>query len=255
MSLTSEYASPQIYYSLACFMYIIIGVMGAAVRWFHMCRPYDEQGDFFYPARRQVSFFYLAVAMQLPYVFCPMDEDVWFFIRAFGIIYYPTCFAMIYRRYFRSGKMNRNWHSRLFFVVPFFLLFFLLALVLFGEGDVFLRHYGAWMWILAALGVLQSIHFVQEGWWLQRKIDAFHTQNFSNPTDFPYAFASRVVYYPMIWFVAMWVIFLADSRYVKLIVDLLFGFWMIAFLCQILHPNKFLRSLPQEHEKVGGGKR
>lgn len=251
MNLMMEYASPQIYYSLACFAYIIIGVMGAVVRWCHMCRPYDEQGEYFYPARRQVSFFYAAVVMQLPYVFCPMDTDVWFYIRAFGIIYYPTCFAMVYQRYFRLGKMNRNWRSRLYFIVPFVLLFAMLFLVLFGAGDVFDAHDRVWLGCAAGLGMLLSLRFVQEGWWLKKKITEYHNQNFSNESDFPYAFAGKVIYAPVVWFVLLWGVFFSGSHWFKFVVDIIFAVWMIKFLCMVLHPNKLLKILPQEESQTG----
>ena len=249
MSLIMEYASPQIYFSLACFAYIIIGVMGAVVRWCHMCHPYDEQGDYFYPARRQVSFFYAAVVMQLPYVFCPMDTDVWFYIRAWGIIYYPICFAMVYHRYFRLGKMNRNWLSRLFFGVPFLLLFTMLFFVLFGKGDVFGAYHRVWLGCAAGLGMLLSLRFVQEGWWLQKKMSEYHNQNFSNESDFPYAFANKVIYFPVVWFVLLWIIFISGSHWFKLMVDLVFAVWMVKFLCTILHPNK-VRVFSQEEAPV-----
>ena len=75
MELSTCFASPEIYYSLACFTYILSGVFGAIIRWCHMCHPYSEQGDYFYPARRQVTFFYGAVVLQFPYVLCPSDPD------------------------------------------------------------------------------------------------------------------------------------------------------------------------------------
>lgn len=251
MNLVMEYASPQIYYSLACFTYIIVGVMGAVVRWCHMCRPYNEQGEYFYPARKQVSFFYAAVILQLPYVFWPMDTDVWFYARAFGIIFYPTCFAMVYHRYFRLGKMNRNWYSRLYFMLPFVLLFAMLFLVLFGAGDVFSSYSQVWLGCAAAMGMLLSLRFVQEGWWLKKKIEEYHNQNFSNESDFPYVFASKVIYAPVIWFVLLWIVFISGSHWFKLIADLVLAVWMVKFLCMVLHPNKLLRILPQTEGQGG----
>lgn len=37
MELSTCFASPEIYYSLACFTYILSGVFGAIIRWCHMC--------------------------------------------------------------------------------------------------------------------------------------------------------------------------------------------------------------------------
>lgn len=104
MELSICFASPEIYYSLACFTYILSGVFGAIIRWCHMCHPYSNQGDYFYPARRQVAFFYGAIALQFPYVLCPSDPDAWFFARSevsessFTLSALQFCFSDIFER-------------------------------------------------------------------------------------------------------------------------------------------------------------
>lgn len=91
MGISIEFASPDIFYALACFTYIIVGITCGIIRWCHMCHPYDKQADFFYPARRQVTFYFAATVLQFPYILCPHDADLWFYVRSFGIIYYPMC--------------------------------------------------------------------------------------------------------------------------------------------------------------------
>lgn len=243
-----HYATPEIFYSLACFTFILSGVFGAIVRWCHMCRPYDKQGDFFYPARRQVTFFYAAIVLQFPYVLYPMDADIWLFVRSFGVVYYPVCFSMLFHRYFRMERLNHNWYSRLYFAMPFALLLLMLLLTLFCRGDYLTRHLEVWEWGVGIVSLLLFFLFVREGMWLNKKIDEFHTQNFSNESDFPYLFAKRVIYLPIIWFVVMWVVFLSDSRNVKMVVDILLAFWMIRFLCMILHPNRIIHTSEVEED-------
>lgn len=84
--------------------------------------------------------------------------------------------------------------------------------------------------------------FVIEGRWLNHQIDNYHTQNYSNDSDFPYAFAKKVIYQPLGCFLLMWIVFLTDSRMVKMIVDLLLAAWMLLILCMILHPNRMIHS-------------
>lgn len=57
--------------------------------------------------------------------------------------------------------------------------------------------------------------FVIEGRWLNHQIDNYHTQNYSNDSDFPYAFAKKVIYQPLGCFLLMWIVFLTDSRMIK----------------------------------------
>lgn len=122
MDIPTIFTQPENFYSLACYTYILSGVICAIVRWFHMCRPFDQRGDYFYPARRQVTFFYAATALQLPYMLCPGDPGSWFFARSFGILYYPVCFALLYHRFF---QMRHLWSKKLsiaYFCSPFLLL-------------------------------------------------------------------------------------------------------------------------------------
>lgn len=105
MNISTIFTQVEFFYSLACYTVILSGTFCAIVRWFHMCHPFDKKGDYFYPARRQMTFFYAATALQLPYVLCPANPGTWFFARSFGILYYPVCFAMLFHRYFQMGNM------------------------------------------------------------------------------------------------------------------------------------------------------
>lgn len=248
MELSTCFASPEIYYSLACFTYILSGVFGAIIRWRHMCHPYSEQGDYFYPARRQVTFFYGAVVLQFPYVLCPSDPDAWFFARSFGIIFYPICFAVLFFRYFRMNNicniqdLNKKALYNLLFILPFLLLIVMFFFVTFRNGDVFTLYQKEWEYGLGGISLLLSYGFMRECWWLSRKLDNFNIQNYSNEDDFPYAFAKKEFRLPLIGFTIMWIVFLSESREVYMCVNILMAMFMVFFLCQILHPNKAIRS-------------
>lgn len=246
MNMPIDYTSPEIFYSLACFTFILAGIFSAVVRWCHMCHPFDKQGDYFYPARKQVTFFYAGVIVQLPYVFAPMDADAWFLVRSFGIVYYPVCFAMLFHRYFRLGRITRSWFSLLYFLIPFCILLLMLVLALCYPGDLWASHLRMWEYVIAIISFILFALFLREGLWLNGKIDEFHAQNFSNESDFPYLFAKKVIYMPVIWFVVMWGVFLSDSRMFKMVVDLVLACWMVYFLCQILHPNKMIHTVEVE---------
>lgn len=242
MGISIEFASPDIFYALACFTYIIVGITCGIIRWCHMCQPYDKQADFFYPARRQVTFYFAATVLQFPYILCPHDADLWFYVRSFGIIYYPMCAAMMFHRYFRLGHGNRNWLSRFKFSISIGLLVVLMLLSLFHTDDTFSRNRLAWECAMGGISLLLTLDFVIEGRWLNHQIDNYHTQNYSNDSDFPYAFAKKVIYQPLGCFLLMWIVFLTDSRMVKMIVDLLLAAWMLLILCMILHPNRMIHS-------------
>lgn len=238
MDIPTIFTQPENFYSLACYTYILSGVICAVVRWFHMCRPFDQRGDYFYPARRQVTFFYAATALQLPYMLCPGDPGSWFFARSFGILYYPVCFALLYHRFF---QMRHLWSKKLsiaYFCSPFLLLGALFVIVVFHQNDLLLPYKRLWECIMVCVSILLTYRLVKECRWVAKKVKSYHTQNFSNESDFPFTFAKNMLYLPAVWLIVMWALFLLDNQMVKAFIDLIIAAWHVLFLCRILHPSR-----------------
>lgn len=238
MDIPTIFTQPENFYSLACYTYILSGVICAIVRWFHMCRPFDQRSDYFYPARRQVTFFYAATALQLPYMLCPGDPGSWFFARSFGILYYPVCFALLYHRFF---QMRHLWSKKLsiaYFCSPFLLLSALFVIVVFHQNDLLLPYKRLWECIMVCVSILLTYRLVKECRWVAKKVESYHTQNYSNESDFPFTFAKNMLYLPAVWLIVMWTLFLLDNQMVKAFIDLIMAAWHVLFLCRILHPSR-----------------
>ena len=238
MDIPTIFTRPENFYSLACYTYILSGVICAFVRWFHMCRPFDQRSDYFYPARRQVTFFYAATALQLPYMLCPGDPGSWFFARSFGILYYPVCFALLYHRFF---QMRHLWSKKLsiaYFCSPFLLLGALFVIVVFHQNDLLLPYKRLWECIMVCVSILLTYRLVKECRWVAKKVESYHTQNYSNESDFPFTFAKNMLYLPAVWLIVMWTLFLLDNQMVKAFIDLIIAAWHVLFLCRILHPSR-----------------
>lgn len=238
MDIPTIFTQPENFYSLACYTYILSGVICAIVRWFHMCRPFDQRGDYFYPARRQVTFFYAATALQLPYMLCPGDPGSWFFARSFGILYYPVCFALLYHRFF---QMRHLWSKKLsiaYFCSPFLLLGALFVIVVFHQNDLLLPYKRLCECIMVCVSILLTYRLVKECRWVAKKVESYHTQNYSNESDFPFTFAKNMLYLPAVWLTVMWTLFLLDNQMVKAFIDLIMAAWHVLLLCRILHPSR-----------------
>ena len=199
-------------------------------------------GDFFYPARRQMTFFYTATALQLPYVLCPGDPGTWLFARSFGILYYPVCFTILYHRYFQTDKPWCQWSAVTYFVTPFLLLGGLLFIVFFHQNNLLIPYKLTWEIAMGGVSILLSIHLFKEYKWLIKKVDSYHTQNYSNESDFPFSFAKKILHLPALGLLIMWVLFILDNQMVKAYIDLFMAAWQVQFLCCILHPNKTIHS-------------
>lgn len=239
-------------YAYACLIFIITGVVCGIVRWNHMCRPFNENGDFHYPARRLVSFFYIVIALEFPYVLSPMTPDYWTYVKIFGIIFYPVCITTLFSSYFFRKRLRDSILLKTYLFSAFALLLSLLAIALTMGGHVLTD---AGTPLMAAMGGFSllfstlSVHITNQ---LKRTIDKFDTDNYSNVEDFPYRFAQLVLYLPLCWIALMWAVFVSDSRWCKLAVDLITSAAMIYMLCIILHPQQLFTN-KQEPDPANDG--
>jgi len=95
---------------------------------------------------------------------------------------------------------------------------------------------------MGGVSILLSIHLFKECKWLIKKVDSYHTQNYSNESDFPFAFAKKILHLPALGLLMMWTLFILDNQMVKAYIDLFMAAWQVQFLCRILHPNKMIHS-------------
>lgn len=219
-------------------VFIVTGLICGFVRFRHCCRPFSEHEEYFYPARKQVAVFYAAVAMLFPYVLAPENAGVWTYVRIWGIIYYPTGFTLLIRRYFDNfGKGNKVMWGVFLSVPTLFLTALLIALL--AGGDRWIAGHSRELCIAAgALSFVLTCVMAGVLACLKRMIDRFNTENYSNEDDFPYSFARMMVIMPLAWIFGMWAVFLSGSHWAKFAVDILASVWMVRFLCIILHPQR-----------------
>lgn len=222
----------------AALVFIVCCLVCATVRWFHMCRPYDKQEKYCYPARRQVAISYLVMGvLQLPYFLHPSDPGAIVYIELISILYFPMCFAIMFRVYFRLKLFDKPLYDFAFAFDALLLLSLLLTTLCGGSGFI-AAHSEAILAIGALLSLLLTAILLYIVLRLRRLIDYFHRQNYSDESDFPLVFARRVSLLPFIWIVFMWAVFLSGNMILKAVSDLLLSALMVAFLCVILHPQR-----------------
>lgn len=228
----------DILFSDACLAYILAGIFCALVRWFHVCGPYSgDAADYYYPARKQLTFFYAVCALQFPYVLDPSNEAAWIYVSIFGILYYPVCFALLFRRYFDRKNIYDSWQGLLFTVLPLVVLC-ALCIASLACGEWVDSHWHSLMIAGGVMSLLLMSYATVISVQLKRKIDKYHYDNYSCEQDFPYKFARMVVHFPFFWFILSWAVFLSESRWVKFGVDIVMTVWMVVFLLKVLHPQR-----------------
>lgn len=209
------HSMPDIY-SDACLVVIVTGLICATIRLCHMCRPFDKEKDYFYPARIQVSAAYAFIALlMIPYWLDPMNDAVMLAVRIAGIVFYPICFSLLFDRYFEGRRRHAPLYLAALSLTFTALLAFIVLAVCLPE-----KTFAAGRALMTAGGVLSiafSVKLVRQLGQIRRRINNFHQQNFSNEDDFPYRFAEKVIFLPVIWIVLEWVIFISGSRDIKAI--------------------------------------
>lgn len=235
----------------SCLVFIITGVICAIVRWFHICRQYEDECDYYYPARQQITTYYAALIVFFPYVLAPENADIWLFARVFGVIFYPMCFASLFMRYFQQRKVNSGWNNIALVYLPIVLLAIIFFMAVFGNGTTMSKYEFPILVSAGTIGCLMLIKFVSVGLWLKRMIEKYNTDNFSNENDFPFKFARRVILMPLVWIAIMWIVFIFGSREVKAVSDIVCSFIMVYFLLIILHPQRImLRNINEETTEI-----
>lgn len=91
---------------------------------------------------------------------------------------------------------------------------------------------------MVCVSILLTYRLVKECRWVAKKVESYHTQNYSNESDFPFTFAKNMLYLPAVWLIVMWTLFLLDNQMVKAFIDLIIAAWHVLFLCRILHPSR-----------------
>ena len=74
---------PEIYYAASCLILVVTSLFCATVRYFHMCRPFDEEEAYFYPARKLITIVYACFALPVVWLFRMDSPDACLFMRVF----------------------------------------------------------------------------------------------------------------------------------------------------------------------------
>lgn len=228
------------YISLAQFAYILSSVLFAAVRWFHMCQPYDKNPQYYYPGRRVATIVALCALFLIPFVFNPACADTWMLVRAYYLVLFPFFISLLLYKYFGAVKQWYKWRREaLILGVPFLLTvlgLFVLAVIPHAQLQPQTR--GVISYVIIAEGILSLIFcllaMLKIYLWMRQYTD----ENYSNEDDFPVLFARKMLLYALVPVFATFFVVLADSKVGTALVALLLSFMNVVLLILVLHPQR-----------------
>lgn len=233
---------PEIYFTVACCLYVFTAFASGVARAGHFCTPYDEDKDYYYPARKEAVIAYFVPLMQLPYIFNPGSPEAWLLVRAFGVLYFPIISAYLILRYFNQKNIYRNKYVMLMTIPCIAVLLYVFVFSLFGSLEI-----GSYekvvFYVVLAFSIIWNIYMAKIILWLKKSIDQYNSESYSNDEDFPSKFAIKIFWIPFVWAAVSWAIFLFDSRWIKVAGDVIFTVVQLSLLVAILRPNKKIMNI------------
>lgn len=228
---------------LATMVFITTGLVVAAVRWFHMCRPYDRDPHYYYPGRPFVTGIFLSFLLLLPYALHPESEDAWHLAQMFFLPFSLYHFTVMLFAYFGSVMQWRKWRWPILIAgSPIFISILAAEVLAIIPGDhitIISRTN------LLILGALMTAALLFALWKVLSWAYGLEEDDYSNPADYPAPFARR--WSAIIEFntALCWAGALADSRALMAVIMLLFSVSSVIVLITALHPH---RDRPVEEE-------
>lgn len=104
----------EYFYGLAAATYVVASLVVAAVRLFHICRPYNCHPDDDYPGRKAVTLIYLSALIIIPYIVLPDQYGTWLLMKAYFLPAHLFFLAILLLSYFGGGMHWRKWHRPTF---------------------------------------------------------------------------------------------------------------------------------------------
>ncbi len=222
-----------VFYALACFAHIIAGVVCACIRSVHYCPPFDQDKNYFYPARYYTIAFFLMPLFHLPYFLDPYDNNYFDFVLMFILLATPmTCSMQVYRHFMLvSFKNSPVWRQTIIYIV-FFVIGLVFLCSIFGfdihSHAVEFKVGSCVVWLIMCTKLAVEVR------WIRKRIQNYHEQNFSNEDDYPYKFAEKILYSLYVGVALAVFVFLCNSRWVLAIYDLFQVVWCVIFLGLVL---------------------
>lgn len=223
--------------SMVAAIYINTCLVMAAVRWFHMCRPYDRKPQYYYPGRPYVAGAWLSTLALLPYVLDPTSADAWFLARLFFLPVTLYHFALLLASYFGTVMGWKKWRLAMRLAGLPVLLALLAAVVLaIVPGDQTGTPLS--IAVLYALGGLVTALCLVSMYMVYGWARRFDLEDFSNPNDFPVTQARRWLVMVTLNLALCWTGVVLDNPVVLAAVQLALAVICVLFLISVLHPNR-----------------
>lgn len=240
--------SPAYLFGMSVTVFVTAAVVIAAVRWWHMCRPFDRNPGYYYPARPFMVAVHLNALMLLPAALAPESADAFYLARLFFLPVALLHFTLMLFAYFGSVMQWRKWRTPVLVTgVPVAQALLAAFVVAVWPGDWMVQ--GAMPFVgrivFYSLGLIMTGAGITAIWVVRTWAMRFNEDEFSNPADFPVRQARLWTMLIAVNLVLCWTGALAESRTVLSVVILILAAVGVLTLISALHPHRY-RQMEQE---------
>ena len=225
-------------------IFVAVGIAMAAIRWFHLCRPYDSNPRYYYPARPYVTLGLLSTLFLVPYIVSPNNPDAWFLVRLYFLPCVLYSLTILLFGYFGGVMRWRKWRvPMLIFGIPVAALLLTSLVLSLVPGR---QIPPSAVWIIYFLGGVNTCACLVAIRFVLRWARPFDEDDFSNPADFPVNYAHRWGAMVRVSAVLCWLGTLSANEVVMAVLMIIFAIFLVLFILTALHPH---RNGPVEEEQ------
>lgn len=241
------------FYGLAATVFLTTSLVIAAVRWFHLCKPYNLNPGYYYPGRPFVIAVYLNALLLIPYILRPEDPDAWYLVRIYFLPVTLLHFTILMFSYFGGIMQWGKWRGPMIIIeVPVFLVLvvvFCLSLLPNFHIEDKISHLLC-DYFLFALGAVVTLFCLTAMFLVVKWSKSIGEDDYSNTADFPVVEAKRWLLLVIVNILVCWVGAVSENKMVLALCMLLFAASSVIFIISALHPHR--RGLAEEDENEKG---
>lgn len=238
--------APAYFYGIAAAVYLTTCLVVAAVRWFHVCRPYDEHPDYYFPGRPFFSGNFLSAVVILPYIINPESPDALYLMRVYFLPMTLYELTLMLFAYFGNVLHWNRWQLPTIVTgLPASLASAVALVLALIPGEQVVGCIASEYVLHLLSGFLTLVCFVSV-YLVFRWARGFDDDEFSNPSDIPVLQARSWMFLLLAVVGLLWAGALTRDQLVLSVMMLIYSVIAVAFLLSVLHPKRTRPYQPAE---------
>lgn len=230
--------APAYFYGIAATVYLTTCLVIAAVRWFHVCRPYDEHPDYYFPGRPFVAGNFLSAVVILPYIINPESPDALYLMRVYFLPMTLYELTLVLYAYFGNILQWSRWQLPTIVTgLPASLASAVALVLAIIPGDQVTGCIAS-EYVLYLLSAFLTLVCFVSVYLVFRWARGFDDDEFSNPADIPVRQARSWMFLLLAVTALLWVGALTRDQFVLSVMLLIYSVVAVCFLLSVLHPKR-----------------